>query len=232
MEAADRVVLDPHERRVIGTLIEKGLSTPQAYPLSLNALTTGCNQRNNREPITNFTDEQVEEIAQRLQARGLVPVVHPATGRVYRYRQEFGRNYEMRRAELAVLGELLLRGAQTEGELRQRASRMENIATLDDLHQILNGLRAKTPSFVVRITPEGTSRGVVWSHACCEAAELDQLKERERSGVAFASASPSSGSSVAEVAVPRDDLIARIEALERRVARLEQHEGRGGPNDA
>jgi uncharacterized protein YceH (UPF0502 family) len=118
--------------RVIGTLIEKGLSTPQAYPLSLNALTTGCNQRNNREPITNFTDEQVEEIAQRLQARGLVSVVHPATGRVYRYRQEFGRNYEMRRAELAVLGELLLRGAQTEGELRQRASRMENIATLDD----------------------------------------------------------------------------------------------------
>lgn len=232
MEAADRVVLDAHERRVIGTLIEKGLTTPQAYPLSLNSLTTGCNQRNNREPITNFTDEQVEEIAQRLQGRGLVSVVHPATGRVYRYRQEFGRNYEMRRAELAVLGELLLRGAQTEGELRQRASRMENIATLEDLHQILNALRARTPSFAVRITPEGTSRGVVWSHACCEPAEIDQLKERERSGASFATAQPSSASPAAEASPPRDELIARIEALERRVARLEEHEGRGGSNDA
>ena len=221
--AVDRLILDSEERRVIGTLIEKGLTSPQSYPLSANALLTGCNQKSNRDPITHFSLDQLEEICERLRERDLLSHLLPTEGRVSRWRQELGRNYELRGVELAVIGELLLRGAQSEGELRQRASRMREVPGLGDLHQILHKLRDHSPPFVVRLTPEGVSRGVRWTHCCYKPKEMEQILADERAGVrapAPAAAAPRSSE--------LDDLRARVEQLEARLARLEHAFGAGG----
>src|SRR5437764_10015321 len=112
-------VLDPKARRVLGVLVEKAKTTPDAYPLSLNALVTGCNRKSNREPLTNFSDAEVEDALAGLQNRQLVGKV--IGGRVERWRHFLYESWHVNKVELAVLTELLLRGPQTEGEVRARA---------------------------------------------------------------------------------------------------------------
>src|SRR5262249_14942459 len=124
-------VLSFHERRVLGVLVEKAKTTPDIYPLSLNALVTGCNQKSNREPVLNLSDAEVEEALANCQKKGLV--VKITGGRVERWRHTLYESWHVDKVELAILAELLLRGPQTEGELRARASRMESIADLDAL---------------------------------------------------------------------------------------------------
>jgi uncharacterized protein len=214
-----RIVLSPMERRVIGTLIEKGLTNPQYYPLTLNHLETGCNQKNNREPLSNYAEHELEACCRKLMERGLVTHHYPSSGRVGRWRQELGRVFTLNAVELAVIGELLLRGTQTEGELRQRASRMREIATLEDLDAILAKLAQNAPRFVVRLTQEGVQRGVRWTHGCYPDDELAALIEAERAGV------PATAPRREERAPPPDvvaSLEARIAALEARVSALEQ----------
>lgn len=210
--------LDAEERRVLGTLIEKGLSTPQQYPLTLQALTTGANQRNNRDPITNYAEDQVEATCTRLQAKGLVSRVLPSSGRVHRWRQELGRLFEFRRAEMSIIGELLLRGPQSEGDLRQRASRMQEIPTLEELEQLLEKLRHTTPVFVVRLSPEGMQRGVRYTHGLYLKAELAAIVDAEQRG---APAPAFGGTPAVSRGSQLEELRERVDELEKRVARLE-----------
>src|SRR5688572_20572038 len=126
------------ERRVLGVLVEKAKTTPDAYPLSLNALTTGCNQKSNRDPAMNVSDEQVESTLAPLQQRGLVTRI--TGGRVDRWRHNLYEQWSVDKVELAVIAELFLRGPQTEGELRGHASRMEPIDSIDTLRQKLKPL--------------------------------------------------------------------------------------------
>lgn len=220
--AADpqRLILDADERRVLGTMIEKGLTSPQSYPLTLNALTTGCNQKSNRDPVTHYTDEQAEAICERLKQRNLVSHLFPTDGRVSRWRQEVGRNFELRGVELGVVGELFLRGAQSEGELRQRASRMREIATLEELREILNKLRDHSPPLVMRLSAESAGRGVRWSHATYSEAEMQRLTAAEAAGVSEA---PASGPASAGRSHPGElaELRQRVDELEARLARIE-----------
>ena len=109
-------VLDINERRVLGVLVEKAKTTPDSYPLSLNALTAGCNQKSNREPVMSLTDLDVEDTLLRLQKRGLV--IKVTSSRVDRWRHQLYEAWHLDRVDLAILTELLLRGPQTEGELR------------------------------------------------------------------------------------------------------------------
>src|SRR6516162_7480604 len=118
-------VLDMRERRVLGVLVEKAKTTPDAYPLSVNALVTGSNQKSNRDPILNLTDLEVEDTLARCQKKALA--IKITGGRVVRWKHNLYEVWHVDKVELAVLGELLLRGPQTEGELRSRASRMEPI---------------------------------------------------------------------------------------------------------
>src|SRR5947209_11648958 len=118
-------VLDATERRVLGVLVEKAKTTPDAYPLSLNALVTGSNQKSNRDPLLELTEDDVEEALVRCQQKGLA--IKITGGRVVRWRHALYEAWRVDKVELAILGELLLRGPQTEGELRARASRMEPI---------------------------------------------------------------------------------------------------------
>lgn len=219
-----RLVLDSEERRVLGVLIEKGLTTPQSYPMSLNSIVTGCNQRSNREPITHYDESQVEGILDRLQQKTLVTQFYPGEGgRVHRWRQDLGKHHELRGVELAVVGELFLRGPQTEGELRQRAARMRPIASLEELHAILAKLQDHQPPFVQRLTPQGVSRGVRFVHACYAEEELAELRAAERAGVPAAPrAAPQDRAAEIEA------LSARVDELERRLARIEAALG-GGP---
>src|SRR5438874_10773703 len=159
------------DRRVIGVLVEKAKTTPDAYPLSLNALVTGCNQKSNREPVLNLEDYEVEQALAEAQQKGLA--VKVIGGRVERWRHALYDGWHVNKVELAVLGELLLRGPQTEGELRARASRMEPIADVDALRGILRPLVERR--LAVYLTPEGR-RGTVVTHGFHAPEELERLR--------------------------------------------------------
>ncbi len=163
--------IGPIDRRVLGVLVEKAKTTPDAYPMSLNALVTGCNQKSNRHPLMQLAPEDVEESLERLRHLGAVGMVQ-GMGRVAKYRHYFYEWLGIDKAEAAVMAELLLRGAQTEGELRGHVARMEPIADLTALRPVLGSLKAK--GLVVPLTPEG--RGHVVAHALYSARELEHLR--------------------------------------------------------
>ncbi|MFH5802449.1 DUF480 domain-containing protein [Alienimonas sp. DA493] len=128
------------QRRVVGTLIEKGLTTPGSYPLTLKAVVTGCNQSSNRDPVTNYTEGAALETLDDLAELGLVAEVHTAGGRAAKYRHLVRKKLTITEPQIAVLAELMLRGRQTLGELRARASRMVPIPSLDELREAVDGL--------------------------------------------------------------------------------------------
>lgn len=163
--------LSARQRRILGVLMEKARSTPDVYPLSLNALTTGCNQKSNRAPLMNLTDEQVEDEIRDMRQKQLVAEVHGG-GRVAKFRH-FGYDYMgVKGVDAAVMTELLLRGEQTVGELRTRASRFDPIADLNAMNQILENLMQR--GLVIALTPPG--RGQLVSHNLYEPHELESLK--------------------------------------------------------
>jgi uncharacterized protein YceH (UPF0502 family) len=165
------------QRRVVGVLVEKAKTTPEQYPLSLNGLTTGSNQKSNRHPLMNLDTDQVEQALEELRSLGAVVEIQSG-GRVAKYKHCLYEWLGVDKAELAVMTELLLRGEQTVGELRGRAARMEPIADLDALRPVLASLIAK--ELVVELTPEG--RGQVVSHALHREHELAALKEQYQRG--------------------------------------------------
>src|SRR5256885_1232291 len=117
------VELTPDEARVLGVLIEKAQTTPEQYPLSLNAIVNGANQKNNRDPVTAMTDDQAFDAVEGLRGKGLVVRIDQPGGRVHKYRHNAIDALHVRTGEAAILAELLLRGPQTLGELRGRAAR-------------------------------------------------------------------------------------------------------------
>ena len=155
------VPLTPRERRILGVLVEKAKTTPEYYPLTIAAIVTGCNQKSNRDPVTNYDADDVEETLQELRRKGAAVMVE-AGGRVVRYKHTLYDWLKVGKVELAVMAELLLRGPQTEGDLRARASRMEPIADLPALQTILEALA--TRGLVTYLSPPGQKRGVVVTH--------------------------------------------------------------------
>jgi uncharacterized protein YceH (UPF0502 family) len=168
-------VLSTIERRILGVLVEKAKTTPDVYPLSINSIVTGGNQKTNRDPLLNLTDLEVEDALPPLQQKGLVTRI--TGGRVERWRHNLYDVWKVNKVELAILVELLLRGAQTEGELRGRASRMEPIDDLDALRAVLKPLAER--GLVVYLGPEGR-RGTQLTHGFHTAKELEYLKANVR----------------------------------------------------
>lgn len=154
-------------------LVEKAKTTPDAYPMSLNALRAGCNQKNNRDPLMEVELDDLEEPLARLRSLGAIAEVLGG-GRVSRYRHYMYEWLGVEKAEMAVMTELLLRGAQTEGELRGRAARMEPIADLQALRPILASLTEK--GLVIPLTAPG--RGHVVTHALYEPRELERVRRQ------------------------------------------------------
>jgi uncharacterized protein YceH (UPF0502 family) len=153
--------------------VEKAKTTPDVYPLSMNSLVTGCNQKSNRDPVVDLSDVDVEEALSSCQRKGLA--IKITGGRVERWRHNLYDAWHADKVELAILGELLLRGPQTEGELRGRASRMEPIADVDALRALLKPLAERR--LVVYLSPEGR-RGTTLTHGFHAAEELSRLRSR------------------------------------------------------
>jgi uncharacterized protein YceH (UPF0502 family) len=132
------IVLNSAEARVLGALVEKDITTPDYYPLSLNALINACNQKNNREPVTNFDEETVRLALRNLSDKQLAGMARGADGRVAKYEHHLQEVFNFTRSETAILCVLLLRGPQTPGELRGRGERMHRF---EDLDEVLSGLQ-------------------------------------------------------------------------------------------
>jgi len=152
--------LDALEARILGVLIEKETTTPDQYPLTLNALVAGCNQRSNRDPVLELGDSEVAAGIERLRRKSMVGAAHASGSRVERYKHAAGTVWSLTPGELAVMAELLLRGAQMPGELRSRADRMSRFESLEALSATLEGLRAK--GFVRRLEPLPGARAPQW----------------------------------------------------------------------
>jgi uncharacterized protein YceH (UPF0502 family) len=229
--------LDANERRVLGVLIEKAKTTPDQYPLSLNGVVTGCNQKSNRDPVMTLDEEQVMRALTSLRQAGAVAEVY-GSGKIPRYRHLAYEWLGVEKEELAIMGELLLRGEQTEGDLRGRASRMDPIADLDILRGFLDRLAAQ--GLVVWLSPPG--RGRMLTHGLLPAEKLEKV--RSQVGMAVAAATAAALDTEPVAATPRqregertaadsprsDDRIARLEAqvadLVARLTSLEQELGR------
>ncbi len=165
--------LDRVQRRIMGVLVEKAKTTPEAYPLSLSAITTGSNQKSNRAPQMQLESDDIELELDNLRSIGAVIEVQSG-GRVPKYKHLAYDWLGVDKYELAVMTELLLRGEQTIGELRGRAARMESIADLNTLKPIIQSLVTK--GLVVELTPAG--RGQVVSHALYSEREMNQLRDQ------------------------------------------------------
>lgn len=215
--------LSPIHRRILGVLVEKQKTskTADTYPLSLNALTTGCNQKSNRDPVLNLTEDDVSEALPALQASGLILKI--TGGRVDRWKHLLYEKWNVNAAEMAVLAELLLRGPQTAGDLRGRADRMSPIATLEDLQEILKPLVER--GLVVYLTdPE--RRGALLTHGFHEPDELAAWKS---SGAGLESTARGTGSAgttkLDAMAADIADLKDQLQKLRQDVLELRQQLG-------
>ncbi|MBO2914652.1 YceH family protein [Enterobacter sichuanensis] len=201
--------LNATEARVIGCLLEKQVTTPEQYPLSVNAVTMACNQKTNREPVMNLSEHEVQDVLDALVKRHYLRTVSGFGNRVTKYEQrfcnsEFG-DLKLSSAEVAVITTLLLRGAQTPGELRTRASRMHEFADMQEVEQVLEGLASREDGpYVVRLAREPGKRESRYMHLF--SGEID---------ISDKSITP-------DITVGDDDLVARVEALEDEVAGLKQ----------
>ena len=134
---------DAVELRVLGCMIEKQRTTPDVYPLTLNALRAACNQTTNRDPVVSYDEPTIRAALHRLSQRGWARLASGPGSRAVKYRHLFGDALELGDAELAVLCVLMLRGGQTPGELKARTERMQGFASLGELHETLEGLIAR-----------------------------------------------------------------------------------------
>jgi uncharacterized protein YceH (UPF0502 family) len=168
------------QRRVLGVLVEKAFTVPDQYPLTLKGATTGCNQKNNRDPVTNYDEDEVAETLEELQKLGFVGCVHTESGRTERYRHYLRMRTQWTPAQIAIMAELMLRGRQQLGELRTRASRMTAIETQEDLRRELQGLIDQK---LVRSNGPIERRGVEVDHALYPEGERhEELSEYSEPG--------------------------------------------------
>lgn len=167
--------LNTRERRVLGVLVEKQKTTPEYYPMSIAAIATACNQKNNRDPITNYDADDVEDVLQGLRRKGAVVLIE-GSGRVTKWKHALYDWFGLRNkpVEMAVLAELMLRGKQTEGDLRSRAARMEPIPDLESLQAVLKTLQDL--DLVRYLTPPEQKRGAVVTHNLYSPAEFEAVK--------------------------------------------------------
>jgi len=152
------------EVRVLGALIEKDITTPEYYPLSLNALVNACNQKSNRDPVMQLHEDAVRDALGGLQERRLAGPAGGADSRVAKYEYRLQEVFNFTRPEIAVLCVLLLRGPQTPGELRGRTERMHRFEALDDVQSALQKLMQRDPALVKVLPRQPGTKGARWAH--------------------------------------------------------------------
>lgn len=158
------IVLDTIEVRILGCLIEKELTTPEYYPLSLNALTNACNQKSNRRPVLSADESAVLKGLDGLRQNGLARETQTSGSRVAKYVHELLSRFDLSRPEVAVLCELMLRGPQTPGELHSNAERMAPFANIGEIEETLRALLEHDPPLVTKLPREAGRKEPRYAH--------------------------------------------------------------------
>jgi uncharacterized protein YceH (UPF0502 family) len=190
--------LDADEVRVLGSLLEKEITTPEYYPLSLNALLNACNQKSNRDPVVHFEEETLERVLYTLRDKGLTVNITGAGSRVPKFGHRLSEKLNLGRRELAILCELMVRGPQTLGELRTRAERMHRFDDISEVETVLD----RMPELVTRLPRRPGEKEARYAQLLSGVPEM---------------APPSTERVADPVAAPRSDRMAELEA---EVARL------------
>lgn len=169
------VVLNEYELRVLGTLVEKQIATPDYYPLSLNALTNGCNQKNHRDPVVSYDESEVSCALDELKEKKLVYVFHGSEARVPKFGQIFPKAFDLNEAEVALMCVLILRGPQTPGELRSRTSHLYNFENLSEVENSLQVLAQRQQPLIVKLARLPGARESRYAHLLGGAVDPDDL---------------------------------------------------------
>ena len=193
------------EARILGCLVEKQITTPEYYPLTLNALTLACNQKNNRYPVTNYSEDQVAQSVETLREKNLIYVFYGSTSRVPKYKHVMPEVLHLSHGELAVLCVLMLRGPQTPGELRSHGGRLHEFSSLDEIEQTLNQLITREPDpLAVRLSRQPGQKEVRFMHLLSGEVNVDAVVNGEP----------------ATVSAPRRSSSDQVSRLEQRVDEL------------
>ena len=194
------------ETRVLGVLVEKEITVADSYPLTLNSLVSGCNQKSSRDPLMNLTEAQVKEALDELRRRSLI--METSGGRAWRYAHNVPKGLGLSSAETAIIAALWLRGAQTSGELRINAERFYRFADLSSVEAYLEDMATKTPARVVKLPRQPGAREARWMHLYSGTPTEEFIAETL--------SPPTRGAGGAALA----ELLSRIEELEAKVDRL------------
>lgn len=158
-------ILNEAELRVLGALVEKQVTTPEYYPLTLNALVQACNQKNNRHPVVNYDEQIVSQAIETLRAKNLVYVFYGSNSRVPKYKHMMMEVFGIDSKELALMCVLMLRGPQTPGELRGRAERLYDFSSLDEVEETLTSLIEKEPqALVIKLARQSGQKEIRYAH--------------------------------------------------------------------
>jgi len=222
MPVSQPIHLSPAQARVLGALVEKEVTTPDYYPLSLNALVNACNQLTNREPVMHLDDEEVHLALRRLEDLGLAGRARAADGRVAKYEHWLGEAFNFTRAETALICVLLLRGPQTPGELRSRTDRLHHFEEIADVLAGLQKLAEREPSLVAVLPRQPGTKESRYAHLLSGPVEFALPTERAFAARTAAQYTPRAASDDPA----HEDRIAQLEAtvaaLKQEVAALRQ----------
>ncbi len=199
-------ILTDIETRVLGSLIEKQVTTPEYYPLTLNALMLACTQKNNRNPVTSYSESQVADAVETLREKNLAYVFYGSTSRVPKFKHVMPEVMHLSHPEVALMCVLMLRGAQTLGELRGNGARLHEFAGLEEVETTLNALIAQDPPLVARLPRQPGQKEGRFAHLLNGEIDVEALAEQER----VAAASPTRRASLEQKV---DELAAEVEKL-------------------
>ena len=175
------LILNETEVRVIGSLIEKQLTTPEYYPMTLNALVAACNQKSNRDPVVAYDESVVMAALDTLRDKNLVYTFHGSTSRVVKYKHMFPNVFELDSAEVAVMAVLMLRGPQTVGEIRGRTDRLYEFTSLPEVQETLDKLAHRDEPIIVRLERQAGQKDARYAHLLSGKVDVSMLPAaRER----------------------------------------------------
>lgn len=213
-------LLDEVAVRVLGSLMEKELITPDNYPLTLKALTAACNQTSSRDPVMKLDETEVTRALERLAQQSLARGIHPSHGRVMRYRHEIGEKLHLHRPERALLSVLMLRGPQTPGELRTRTARAEEFVDPSHVEIVLDSLATLSTPLVTALSRRPGQKEVRYTHLLAGPVSSEDHGSVAADAPPSADPQPSSGPPEREEAPAGSGENGRVQALEQEVASL------------
>jgi len=214
------VKLTPAEARVLGALVEKEITTPDYYPLSLNALMNACNQRSNREPVMDLDEDDLRQALHGLEAKQLAGRARSADGRVTKYEYWLGEAFNFSRAETALICVLLLRGPQTPGELRGRSERLHEFTEISDVLGALQKLMEREPPLVALLPRQPGAREARYAHLLCGSVDTAVATGASSSAVEPESPVSQDGERIAQLESTVAELQREIAALREKIDTL------------